>query len=57
MKTHELYAIIIPFNIKRKGFNDITGTFPHKSSRGGVYVMVMHDYDSSAILAEPIKNR
>ena len=57
MKTHEICANIRPFNIKIKVFSDITGAFPHKSSRGNVYVMVMYDYDSNAILAEPIKNR
>ena len=57
VKTHELCATIIPFNIKRKGFSDLTGALPHKSSRGKFYVMVMYDYDSNEILNEPIKNR
>ena len=34
VKTHEMCATIIPFNIKRNGFSDITGNFLHKSSRG-----------------------
>ena len=46
-----------PFQYKIKGFIDIIGAFPHKSSRINLYVMVMYDYDSNAILAEPIKNR
>ena len=57
VNTHEPCATIIPFNIKRKGFSEITGAFPHKSSRGNLYVMVMYDYDSNKILDEPIKNR
>ena len=52
VKTHDIFAIIIPFNIKRKGFSDITGAFPHNPSRGNLYVMVMYDYDSNEILAE-----
>ena len=56
MKTHELCATIIPFNIKVKGFNDITGAFPHNSIRGNLYVMVVYGYDSNEILAKPIKN-
>ena len=48
---------IITFNIKRKGFSDLTSVFLHKSSRGNLYAMVMYDYDSNSILAEPIKNR
>ena len=55
VKTHELCAIIIPINLNRKGFGDITGALPHKSSRGNLYVMVMYAYDSNAILTEPIK--
>ena len=57
VKTHEMCATIIPFNIKRNGFSDFTGAFPHKSSMGNLYVMVMYDYDINAILAEPTKNR
>ena len=56
MKTYELCVTIISFNIKIKVFSDLTGAFPHKSSRGNLYVMVMYDYDSNAILSEPIKN-
>ena len=57
LKTRELCATIIHFNIKRKGFSDLTGALPHKSIRGNLYVIVMYDYDSNAILVEPIKNR
>ena len=57
VKNHELCATVIPFNIKRKGLSDLTGVFPHKSSRGNLYVMVMYDYDINAILFEPTKNR
>ena len=57
VKTHEIFATIIPFNLKITGFSDLTGAFPYKSSRGNLYVMVMYDYDKNAILAEPIKNR
>eukprot|EP00804_Cyclotella_cryptica_P011786 CCRYP_011381-RA/>CCRYP_011381-RA protein AED:0.36 eAED:0.36 QI:0/0/0/1/1/1/2/0/520 len=38
-------------------FSDQTGKFPHRSSSGNHYLMVMVDIDSSAILVEPIKNR
>ena len=56
VNTHELCVTIILFNFKKKGFSDLTGTFPKKSSRGNLYVMVLYDYDSNAILAEPIKD-
>ena len=57
VKTHELCATIIPFNINIKGFSYLTGTSPHKSILGNLYFMVMYDYDSNSILSEPIKNR
>ena len=57
MKTHELCKTIVPFNLNIKVFSYLSGAFPHKSSRVNVYVMVMYDYDSNAIMAEPIKNR
>jgi len=34
-----------------------TGRFPTQSSKGMNYLMVAYDYDSNAILAEPLKNR
>ena len=55
MNTHELCETIVPFNINRKGFSNLTGVFSHKSSRGNLYVTVLYEYDSNAILAEPIK--
>ena len=48
-------ATIIPFNMKIKGFSDLTGAFPHKSRRVNLYFVVMYYYDSNIILEEPIK--
>ena len=56
VKKHEVCATLILFNIKRKGFSNLTVDFPHKSSRGNVYVTVMYEYDINAIQAKPIKN-
>eukprot|EP00957_Ditylum_brightwellii_P117499 8961381-Ditylum_brightwellii.AAC.1 len=39
-----------------KIFTDQTGRFPILSSRGFQYIYVLYDYDSNAILAEPIRN-
>ena len=36
---------------------DLTGRFPHCSSRGNEYVLIAHDYDSNGILGTPLKNR
>eukprot|EP00957_Ditylum_brightwellii_P020260 1529204-Ditylum_brightwellii.AAC.1 len=39
-----------------KNFTDQTGRFPILSSQGYQYIYVLYDYDSNAILAEPIRN-
>ena len=57
MKTHELCTTIVIFNMKRKGFSNLTGAFHNKSSRGNLFVTVLYDYDSNEILYKPIKNR
>ena len=36
-------------------FSDLTFAFPHNSSKGKLYVMVMYYYYSNSILAGPIK--
>jgi hypothetical protein len=36
---------------------DQTGIFPVVSSKGNTYIMILYDYDSNAILAQPIKYR
>jgi hypothetical protein len=43
----------------RKGSiaTDQTGRFPILSSSGMRYVIILYDYDSNAILAEPLRNR
>ena len=37
-------------------FSDQTGQLPRVYSRGNRSVMVLYDYDSNAILIEPLKN-
>ena len=38
-------------------FTDLCGRFLILSSQGNRYIFVMYDYNSNAILAEPMKNR
>ena len=38
-------------------YTDQTGQLPVISSKGNRYVLVLYDYDSNAILAEPLKSR
>ena len=56
-KTYECIACIEPFEAKEKSYMDLTGRFPEKSARGNQYLLVVYDYDSNAILVEPIVNR
>ena len=37
--------------------SDLTGRFPVPSSKGYHYLLVVYDYDSNAILMEPLRNR
>ena len=38
-------------------YSDLAGRYPITSSRGNKYLLIIYDYDSNAILAEPLKNR
>ena len=40
-----------------KAYSDLTGRFPHKSSRGNQYLLVVYDYDSNDIVFELLKTR
>ena len=55
LKIHEFCAKIVQLNFNIKCFRNITGAFPHHPIRGGLYVMVLYDYDINAILDEPLK--
>ena len=54
-RTNNIMVDIQP--ITGKTYSDLTGRFPTISSRGNQYIFIMYDYDSNAILAEPMKNR
>ena len=56
-KTYENATLIFPMTPKLTTYSDQTGRFPHRSSRGNEYIMIMYDYDANAILCEPLKNR
>ena len=50
-------SIVFPFSAKELSYGDVTGSFPYKSSRGHQYIYILYDYDSNAILVEPMKTR
>jgi hypothetical protein len=54
IKTQFVYAATIDAG---QICTDQTGRFPVVSSKGSKYIMIIYDYDSNAILAQPIKDR
>jgi hypothetical protein len=54
IKTQFVYAATIDAG---QIYTDQTGRFPVVSSKGNEYIMILYDYDSNAILAQPIKDR
>lgn len=53
-RTHETYYDV--FQPTGQVYTDQTGRFPAISARGNQYVMVLYDYDSNAILTEPMSS-
>jgi hypothetical protein len=54
IKTQFVYAATINAG---QIYTDQRGRFPVVSSKGNRYIMILYDYDSNAILAQPIKDR
>jgi hypothetical protein len=57
VKTFSACAAIVPFVAKNRAYHDLTGRFPHRSSRGNEYLLIVYDYDSNSILHSPLKNK
>jgi hypothetical protein len=55
VRTHCAFTKVV--SVTGKVFSDQTGRFPQTSSRGNKCIMIFYDYDSNAILAEPLKSR
>ena len=56
-KSTIVFSTVVPYSPKGMAYGDLTGRFPHKSSRGNEYIYIVYDYDANAILAEAIPNR
>jgi hypothetical protein len=54
IKTQFVYAATIDAG---QIYTDQTGRFHVVSSKGNKYIIILYDYDSNAILAQPIKDR
>jgi hypothetical protein len=49
-------VLITVFNLRSTMYTDQTGKFPHISSHGNQYIMILHNVDSNSSWAEAIKN-
>ena len=56
-KTSNCFYIIFNLEKDATSYTDLTGRFPHQSSRGNNYIFLAYNYDSNAILVEAIPNR
>lgn len=54
-RTNEVYPECFP--ISGQIYTDQTGAFPVASTAGNRYIMILYDYDSNYIAAEPIPSR
>ena len=57
IRTNNAMALVVPFRERNTTYSDQTGRFPHVSSRGDAYLLIVYDYDSNAIFVEPLKSR
>jgi hypothetical protein len=57
VKTFAACATMIPFAAKNTAYHDLTGRFPHRSSRGNEYLLIVYDHDSNSILHAPLRNK
>ena len=55
IKNHNVCYSLFPTT--ERGFMDITGGFPYKSSRGNEYIVIAYHFDSNTILRVPLKSR
>jgi hypothetical protein len=55
--TKNCYASFCDFHDLRKAYLDLTGKFPHVSTRGYQYFLLIYDYDSNAILVDILRTR
>ena len=49
-------VLIIVYNLKNTMYTDQTGKFPHISSLGNQYIMILHDVDINSSWAQALKN-
>jgi hypothetical protein len=53
--TNLIYAAV--HDTEWHTYTDLTGRFPSVRSRGYNYILILYNFDTNSILAEPMKNR
>ena len=56
-RVHQSVYLIIDHKDLNRGYQDLTGRFPLRSSRGNEYILVGYHPDSNYICGVPVKNR
>lgn len=57
MRKHAVFAVIALVDAENGVvYTDLTGGFPVTSRAGNKYIMILYDYDSNGVHAEPMKN-
>ena len=56
-KTQDCIMMLTTYQDLKKGYMDLCGRFPHRSTRGNEYILLLYDYDSNAILVEALSSR
>ena len=57
VKTNQVAYILIDKKDLTTAYQDLTGRFPYRSSRGNEYILIGFHYDANSIIAHPVKNR
>ena len=56
-KSHQVAYVVIDKTDLNTAYQDLTGRFPVRSSRGNEYILVGYHLDANCILGHPVKDR
>ena len=56
-KVYKCIYSLTQISEKEISYIHSTGKFPHESSRGNEYLLLLHDFDSNEILVEPLTTK
>ena len=56
-KTQEIFIALFATDTHGVVYTNLMGKFPHQSSSGMKYILILYHYDSNAILLKTLRNR